>query len=971
MQKNGTASTTNCNTWSDKLRMPLSVDIPLAEYEDIGKQTALNLLESHRDKLPDLSSVCIFTPGQHLSTHFRQCVLDNLPGELKAVIPPYIGTLRQWISENVALASADVTILTEQARQLLFVEALADNPGLFREENKWKVSASLLRLFDELALSEISLLEQSKQDWLKTLGDAYDCDHAHPHLQQEAALVHRLWQVWQRQLDADKLLDASTAYIERLKLALTQTDNSLSFFLIAPVQLMPCEQRFLASINDQVKCRVVDYTGNPDPSDDDRRNATTVFINSALDYQSSPLKQRAQAYQQSWQTALPFSIFYSSDSETEARAVDLQVRLWLLEGRQNIGVISEDRKLSRRLRALLERANVNIQDMAGWSLSTTSAAAVLERWLECIEEDFDYRPMLDLLKSPFFRSGLEKDQQLQAVYRLENDIILHENIGHGIRRYRKQLEYRLHRLQNWPKNTYGDIVALLAQLEKAGQYLQQLYRSNRKSSLDKYLDALDNSLQQLGITTAFEDDAAGLQILNALDDMRDGLQYATPQMHWRDFRIWLGMTLEQQLFSPQTTASPVRLMSLSQAGYQRFDGLIIAAADRQHLPGKPEASPFFNQSVRKSLGLTDWELQRERKLLLFKGLLQSSDEILITCKQEENGEPVPLSPWIESLQTFHALTHTGSLENTHLQQLLRENTDVFVCDTEELPELPEQPSPSLPAEAIPVRMSASAHQRLIDCPYKYFAGDGMQLKPPDEIREELQKSDYGERVHLILNAFHTPVKNLPPPFSEKLSENNRDEAIEHLTKISAAAFRQDMEDNNLHRSWLHRWLQHVPAYIDWQIKRQQSWTISETEKQCEATLNDISLTLYGRLDRIDTEIAQNQHHAIIDYKTGSSARQIDVDSGEDVQLASYALLAGETSSVEYLSLDESNGSVRTKARLEGEALRTLTHDVRERLQNVISMQRDGKPMPAWGDRKTCGYCDFIGLCRKKVWDTDT
>ena len=109
MPRNGTASKTNCSTWSDKLRMSLSAEIPLAEYEDIGERTALNLLETHRDKLPDLSSVCIFTPGQYLSTHFRQSILDNLPGELKAVIPPYVGTLRQWIGENVALASADVS----------------------------------------------------------------------------------------------------------------------------------------------------------------------------------------------------------------------------------------------------------------------------------------------------------------------------------------------------------------------------------------------------------------------------------------------------------------------------------------------------------------------------------------------------------------------------------------------------------------------------------------------------------------------------------------------------------------------------------------------------------------------------------------------------------------------------------------------------------------------------------------------
>jgi len=427
------------------------------------------------------------------------------------------------------------------------------------------------------------------------------------------------------------------------------------------------------------------------------------------------------------------------------------------------------------------------------------------------------------------------------------------------------------------------------------------------------------------------------------------------------------MTLEQQLFSPQTAPSAVRLMSLAQAECQHFEALIIAAADKQHLPGKPEASPFFNQSVRLSLGLSDWQQQREQKLKQFKRLLHASEEVLITCKHEENGEPVPLSPWIETLKTFHALTHDNSLQNIYLQQLLCENTSVFICDTDSLPEMPQRPGPSLPLEAIPDRMSASAHQRLIDCPYKYFAGDGMKLKPTDEIREELQKSDYGERVHKILYAFHRPVKNLPGPYTGKLNGENRDKAIDHLAMISEAVFKQDMEDNTLHRSWLHRWVQHIPAYIDWQIKQQQDWTVSETEKQCEATLNDIKLTLYGRLDRIDTHVEHNNHHCIIDYKTGSTARQADVDCGEDVQLASYALLAGETSSVMYLALDEANGSVRTRASLEGEELRSLTHDIRDRLQTVVNMGREGRPLPAWGDEKTCSYCDFTGLCRKKAW----
>lgn len=949
--------------------MSLVADLQFAEYENIVEKTVQYVLANYRDELPDWSSFCIFTPTSSLSPGIRKAILRALDQQAKAVIPPYIGTLRHWISQHVPPADSERLLLSEQARRLLFVDALNQHPALFKDENKWQVSTALLSLFDELTLNEIVLLEQSTDEWMRTLEQAYHCEHANTHLQQEAQLIHTLWHAWQQQLHDEKLFDSSSAYISRLKQLSLLLNSDKHFFLIEPDHLTACEQHALAPFQEKEMCTVIAHTNTMETSPSHPQASTAAFINAAFDITGTPLKQRAEAFKlSSPTTALPFSIFYSGDAESEARAIDLQVRLWLLQGKQAVAIVSEDRKLSRRVRALLERANIALQDMAGWSLATTSAAAVLERWLECIEEDFDYRPMLDLLKSHFFVSGLEHEQQLETIYRLENDIILHENISHGIERYRKHLEYRLHRLQHWPKHSYNNIVQILEQIERASLHLQQLYRSDRTTPLASYIDALDSGLQQLGILSAFADDAAGIQILDALEEMRSGLRYCNPEMHWRDFRTWLGMTLEQQLFSPQTSASAVKLMSLAQAQCQQFDALVIAAADKQHLPGKPDASPFFNQSVRASLGLSEWQQQRQHKLVQFKRLLQSSPEILVTCKHEDNGEPVPLSPWIETLRTFHGLTRQGTLRNTLLPQLLQHDTGVFICDTDELPEIPAQPRPSMPTKAIPSRMSASAHQRLIDCPYKYFAGDGMGLKPPDEIKEELQKSDYGERVHKILHAFHRPVKKLPRPFAGQLTEENRERAIAHLMTISTAVFKQDMEDNTLHRSWLYRWTQHIPAYIDWQIKQQQQWTVNRTEQQCETRLSGGTLALYGRLDRIDVGNDHQELQSIIDYKTGTMASQSDIDSGEDVQLATYALLANDIGSVMYLSLDESDGAVKPKARLEGESLHSLALDVRDRLLNTMDMLQKGQPLPAWGDERTCSYCDLIGLCRKKVWD---
>jgi len=956
--------------------MPLP-DILLAEYEDIIEQGVARILHQHETALPDLGDLTVFLPGSQLPARFRRCLLDRLQAAGHgAVIPPWLGTFEQWINENIPLPDAGRTVITEQARCLLFIEELNEYPGLSGGGNQWQLTRALLNLFDELALNDVSAIEASSAEWRQYIARAYRGDEeeplSHRHLHKEAEIVHTLWRAWREELDQRGLLDATGAYIERLRRAPSWIPVHRRFYLLAGSRMSRTELAIIEALQAGTQCTVIASGAVPagEPASD-RRRQVYDFIHAAYDYRQQPLRERAARFAADIaKFEPPFSIFHADSAETEARAVELQTRLWLLEGRASIGIVSEDRRLSRRVRALLERADVFIEDAAGWSLSTTSASAVLERWLECIEQDFDYRPMLDLLKSPLIDFGLERETRLQAVYRLEQDIILHENIGHGLARYRKQLGYRLHRLEHWPEKTYDQVLQLLHRLETAAHYLLQLYRSEKPAPLARFLEAFESSLVQLGLAQGFAEDAAGKQVLAALAQMKAGCDYATPKMRWRDFRTWLGMTLEDSLFSPRNEDSPVRLMTLQQAEYLRFDALIIAAADRQHLPGKAASSPFFNQSVRRELDLGDWEQERAQRLVQFKNLLLASDDILITCKREENGEPVPLSPWVEALQNFYREAMPGdgrgdnTLENRSLSRLLDMDSAVFICDTAELPPVPVRPAPSMPAQLIPPRISASAHQRLINCPYQYFAGYALGLKAPDEIREELQKSDYGERVHRILNAFHTRVAHLPEPFSAKLGPENRQTAIEHMVSLSTAVFKQDLEDNALHRSWLHRWLQHIPAYIDWQIEQQRRWRIHATEQNRESPLPGADAALYGRIDRID---ADGDDRCIIDYKTGGTPRQADVDCGEDVQLASYALLEAHSRRVMYLSLDESDGRVRAAAALQDEQLAELRAATADRLREIVAMQKQGHAMPAWGDETSCAYCDFAGLCRRQVW----
>jgi ATP-dependent helicase/nuclease subunit B len=262
---------------------------------------------------------------------------------------------------------------------------------------------------------------------------------------------------------------------------------------------------------------------------------------------------------------------------------------------------------------------------------------------------------------------------------------------------------------------------------------------------------------------------------------------------------------------------------------------------------------------------------------------------------------------------------------------------------------------------VPADITVSSHQRLLDCPYRFYACDILQLKAADEIRQALQKSDYGERVHECLHAFHCGLEGLPGPFKQPITPQNREQAIAVLQQIARAAFTADIEDNFQHRGWLQRWLTHIPDYIDWQIEHNVEWTVENAEQQYQVAL-DANLTLRGRIDRIDRH---DRETVLIDYKTGNTPALDEVLSGEDVQLPSYSLFRDDVARVQYLGLDRKKIEDRTA--IEGETLQELRQQVRTRLLETMTRIRAGAALPALGQPPVCDRCDASGLCRRKIW----
>ncbi len=943
-----------------------SARILVPYHQDPLKALANLILNRHRDNLPDLSSCVVLLSSPLDAPTLRRHLLDaaHALGH-EALLGPAILSLQQWLND---VAPPPVAPLSPLAQELILVETLNRHRRLYRNSDPWLLAANLLELFEQLTLRRITLPAQLNE-FIAQLSKAYQLGEHNPEaLSMEANLVHTLWHAWHRQLQAEDRLDPQTAYITQLECSLAALAPQLNIYLIDGPEPSPAEQHWIDLLTGRGQLTRIEVGDNgPSPLTDPYSHfLDEVFASLRGEAIHVPFQERARYFASHYVKSPAeghLSVYSASSAEAEARAIDIQVRRWLLAGKQSIAIVSDDRRLARRIRALLERADVNLHDAAGWALSTTAAAAALERWLECLEEDFAYQPLTDLLKSPFLFPHLDHDQRLQAVYRFEQDLVLHENIPRNLQRYRTHLAYRRSR---WPQAAGETVQNLLEAVETAAKPLRQLGTGSKPRSPYTWLDALEDSLQRLGMLESFAADAAGTRILQELRGMRQALNGRQLKLKWAEFRTWLGRTLERYNFQPPANIAVVQLMSLEQSALGHYDAILIAGATAQHLPGTGQVSPFFNEGVRRELGLPGLVERIAARFRCFRRLLQAAPHVFITARHEENGEPVLASPWLEALQSFHRFAYDRSLHDDDLGILVDDpRAHVTRCDSAALPAPKFMPAPTISRTLLPDKISAHAYQQLVDCPYQFFAARCLQLSAPEQVREALEKSDYGQRIHLALQAFHDDVKGYPGPFDQVVTSANREKAIHCLQDISRAVFAKDLEDNFMHRGWLQRWWQLIPQYIDWQIKRGEHWRVATTETAVEKSYR--GMLLNGRIDRFD-EGADGA--GIVDYKTGKTPRPESVIRGEEVQLPFYALLADRAiHQAEYLSLD--GNRFGTQALLQGEELRELTEQNGERLSTILNELADGAASPAWGDEQTCSHCAMTGVCRLSTWTLPT
>lgn len=915
----------------------------------------------------DFSEALVLVPALPIVAELRQSLVRAAGGPL---LLPRFDTLAHWIRSQPLTDWP--TPLSGSERLLLLHEALRRR-GWFDEGALWGIAGEMAALFDELTVASVGLPEDEAA-LAAQLERAYALRASVP-LAFEARVVHELWRAFAAVGQADEALDY------RLRLARLAPERPLLILLDAAPEesLDPAERDFLLRYGTVQPLAVF----HPAPRESGR-TPLQALLNAAWPEKPSgapsrsgesggapflpaPLHERAQQLA----VALPESplagrlaLVPAPGREQEAQAAVAQIAAWLGEGLRRIAVITQDRLTARRVRALLERQSILAVDETGWKLSTSRAAAAVDAILEISAAGAYYRDLVDLCKSPFVFGDCPEDSRKAAVFLLES-AVRGASVRMGLTRIRRGVQnYRGGSADPSSAEAQALALKLLDRIEAAAALVQA-----SPTTLGRWIDRLLGALDQLAALPLLARDAAGQVVLDVLRTRRAELEGSTAQFSFAAWRDWLNREMEAANFRDASITGPLVMTPLNAVCLRRFEAALLIGGDARQL-APAAGGAFFNQSVRRELGLPTQDVAERALRRDLELLLATVPRVCVTWQSEHDGEANLLAPEFDLLATVHRLAWQDDLHRAPLPALVEAQPAVSTAALRA-----GRPSPVAPSPLLPGRVSVSAYATLVDCPYRFFARYVLGLGEMDEVSEEMGKSDYGALVHRVLERFHERhalVSALAP-----------EAALSALQACVEEVFAAAIEENFLALGWRLRWEKRLPAYLDWQRAQEAAgwrWQEAETRFSRSFTLpGGGAVELYGRIDRIDT-MEEGDGACLLDYKT-QTTKVIRDRLADDVQLPAYALLHGAAARAAYVSLDDERietvaaGEVGTNGAKDSgdesdhvsaeESLALAAERQGARLTAVFDAMHGGAALSAHGASSICQWCEMGGLCRRK------
>ncbi|MEO7104925.1 MAG: PD-(D/E)XK nuclease family protein, partial [Rhodoferax sp.] len=600
---------------------------------------------------------------------------------------PRFETTQNW-STSMGWAKAGATdIAFDMAQDTLTASALLRTAGLGAQEDA--LVGLLVQAAHQLGPLAASRAPEDRVNWVQEARQAAVLGMESPALAMEAA-VARIAVEWA----------AQSAYASDL---LFDTDIQAGVDCLLVVQGLA---------NDPMLPALQQSWGN-------RMNSLALAANP--DFASAP-GQGASAI--AWHAC--------RDAEDEAQRTAACAIAHIAAGRYPLALVSSDRALTRRVRSMLEDANVQIRDENGWKLSTSTAGAQVMALLKAAVWNASSDAVLAWLKgSPAFAKG---------VAALETAI-------------------RRDQISDWRGVTRGPAVqksAASLQCHAAANAIRDGLQGSR--TLTVWLPALRSVLQESGLWEPLNGDEAGIKVLAALrlagpalqawDALSQHALWSARRMDLAEFTHWVNQALEGASFQPPYPLhEQLVILPMSQMLGRPFAAVVLAGCDEVRLNPSPEPPGGWTAAQRAALGLPSRDDLQAIALAAWQHALQTPFcDVLWRCSND-SGETLLPSVLVQQMQ------------------LARDNPPQADDPRPGRAVAPAPVSPPLPiGQLLPVaQLSASAYEDLRNCPYRFFAMRQLGLQSVDELDAGIDKRDFGLWLHEVLKRFHEALMECTQP----------------------------------------------------------------------------------------------------------------------------------------------------------------------------------------------------------------
>jgi ATP-dependent helicase/nuclease subunit B len=563
--------------------------------------------------------------------------------------------------------------------------------------------------------------------------------------------------------------------------------------------------------------------------------------------------------------------------QDEAQVIAMIMRRTAESTNETAALVTPDRKLSRRVRAQLERWGIFIDDSGGLPLAATREGVLLNLIIETVSGDFSAVSLMALLKHPLCLMGMKAAEIRHGARILELLVLRGYHTGKGLPEISRMLEQARLRIEAGDERhpalrrlgceDFTTAWNLLKRLCTVLEPLVEIFTGPKLLAMSVLAETHWKTAEN--IADIGSKDEASLQLREFFQNL---IKHGnTTMIAAREYQHLYSRLIATETARSSITHHPnLFIWGPMEARMQHVDVVILGNLNEGIWPMQADTDVWLNRAMREKIGLSAPERRTGRTASDFSQLL-GANKIYLTRAGKINGVPTVASRWLQRLKALAAGAGVdiGSAEPWHrwLEYLNR--------PVENLPAA-SRPVPRPPLYARPQKMAVSNIETWIANPYAIYARIILELEPLPELEREPDASLRGILLHAVLQKFssHYPV-TLPDDVTRKLSAMAGNILQRYKGYPQVEAF------------WSPQFARFAQWFANTEPERRRKLEFQHTELDGNLSIGDFTLT--ARADRIDA--LTDGSVVIYDYKTGNVPKPSEVANLVKPQLPLEAAIA--------------------------------------------------------------------------------